>query len=117
MYMTSASERGGRRVELPKDAYELGEETFTLHKPPSTSFTLKTVVGIEPAKNASSGLYESSTPPSARPRGFGELRTDDRPDACRPLLVEWKRTRRSFILLSNGNEVGRGEKGEALGLV
>ena len=36
--------------ELPKDAYELGEETFTLHNPPSSSFTLKTVVGIEPAK-------------------------------------------------------------------
>ena len=30
--------------ELPKDAYELGEETFTLHAPPSKAFTLKTVV-------------------------------------------------------------------------
>ena len=24
--------------ELPKDAYELGEETFTLHNPPSIDF-------------------------------------------------------------------------------
>ena len=86
--------------ELPKDAYELGEETFTLHKPPSSTFTLKTVVGIEPAKNtqlSGSTKVRETSARSARPRGFGELRTSTTgPTACRPLPVELKPTRRSF---------------------
>jgi aminopeptidase N len=103
--------------ELPKDAYELGEETFTLHNPPSSSFTLKTVVGIEPAKNTQlSGLYESSGNLCTQCEAEGFRRITyfyDRPDCMSAFTCRVEADKKKFpILLSNGNEVGRGDLGD-----
>ena len=104
-------------VALAKDAFSIEEETFTLHAPPSKPFTLKTVVGIEPAKNTQlSGLYESSGNLCTQCEAEGFRRITyfyDRPDCMSMFTSRVEADRKKFpILLSNGNAVATGEHGD-----
>ena len=75
------------------------------------------VVGIEPAKNTQlSGLYESSGNLCTQCEAEGFRRITyfyDRPDCMSAFTCRVEADKTKFpILLSNGNEVGRGESGD-----
>ncbi len=98
------------------DDYTLAPDGLTLLSPPSGAapFELTTTVAISPAKNTQlSGLYRSSGNycTQCEAEGFRRITYfQDRPDVMATYEVRVEADKAACpILLSNGNEVGRGE--------
>lgn len=96
--------------------YTLSADGLSLHKPPNGNvpFVLKTVVSIAPQKNTQlSGLYKSSGMyvTQCEAEGFRRITYfQDRPDIMAKYTVRVEADKAKYpLLLSNGNEVGKGE--------
>lgn len=100
---------------VPADAYELTAHALTLRNPPTTtsrSFELVTVVRVDHAHNRSfAGLYKSNGVllTQNEPQGFRRITFyPDRPD-IRPVWTVTVEAPRGLVMLSNGEEVERGQ--------
>ena len=98
---------------LSSDDYEISGETLTIKKAPSSSL-VETVVLIHPAANtALEGLYKSGEflLTQCEAQGFRKITWfPDRPDVMSRFHVTIEADQSEFpVLLSNGNETGRGE--------
>nr|WP_070961480.1 aminopeptidase N [Hyphomonas sp. Mor2] len=101
---------------LGEDAYDLGDETLTLKDVPD-SFTLETVVTIDPSANtALSGLYISGDRFCSQCESVGFRRITywpDRPDVMSRFKVRIEADKAKYpILLSNGTPGASGDLDE-----
>jgi len=99
------------------EAYEATEAGLRIASPPSSAFELETVVGIDPKANTQlSGLYASSGNLCTQCEAEGFRRITyfyDRPDCMTKFKVKVSALKEKYpILLSNGNQVGRGDLGD-----
>lgn len=98
------------------DGYEEVGGCLSIQNPPDGPFELETVVELDPKANTQlSGLYASSGNLCTQCEAEGFRRITyfyDRPDMMSKYKVRVEAEKSSFpVLLSNGNEVGRGEEG------
>ena len=101
---------------LAPSRYTLGDETLTIHAPLPDSFTLETLVRIEPDNNTQlSGLYKSKDGyfTQCEAQGFRRISFyPDRPDVMARFTCTIEAERARFPqLLSNGNLVDAGDAG------
>lgn len=98
--------------ELTDDAYAVGPETLTIHKPP-VRFRLETAVEISPKNNvALSGLYMSDAYFCTQCEAEGFRRITyflDRPDIMAVYTTRMTADRAKYpVLLGNGNPIAQG---------
>lgn len=102
--------------ELLSNEYGIADKSLTLFNVPD-AFKLKTIVQIKPQHNtALEGLYKSGDMycTQCEPEGFRRITWFlDRPDVLSKYNTTIKADKaRCPVLLSNGNEIGRGEEGD-----
>lgn len=102
--------------ELLSNEYKIDDDKLTIYEVPA-SFELETVVKIKPQENtALEGLYKSGDMfcTQCEAEGFRNITWYlDRPDVMSKFQTTIQADKSQYpILLSNGNEVARGEEGE-----
>ncbi|KAJ1456694.1 hypothetical protein M885DRAFT_517113 [Pelagophyceae sp. CCMP2097] len=102
---------------LDASAFEYKSDVLTLKAPPAGAFALTTTVAIKPQENTQlSGLYSSSgnCVTQCEAEGFRRITFFyDRPDVMAKYAVRVEADKKKYpVLLSNGNEVAKGEEGK-----
>ncbi|KAJ8609027.1 hypothetical protein CTAYLR_008707 [Chrysophaeum taylorii] len=105
------------RVDGEPVEYELTPDGLKIATPPPAPFELETVVEIDPKANTQlSGLYASSGNLCTQCEAEGFRRITyfyDRPDVMSKYTVRVEADKDAYpVLLSNGNEVGKGVDGD-----
>ncbi|SVE05117.1 uncharacterized protein METZ01_LOCUS457971, partial [marine metagenome] len=102
--------------DLTSNEYQIDEDTLAIFDPPDT-FELTSIVEIKPQENtALEGLYKSGDMfcTQCEAEGFRNITWyEDRPDVLSKYTTTVVADRTKYpVLLSNGNDIERGEEGD-----